>query len=575
MAEVTSIHPADLRKIENSLGAIHQDLQVIDSGVGTVNDNVKVVYDELGSLAKEFHDFVSVQIRANRLGQAETRLVKIRQELEKKFGHYDIVRRTTTGILQADDLGIVKKDTISSATEELMISTPNYWLAPCLVALAAWINDQPELAEKAVKEGIKRNDEKTSLFFALICRRADRKSACLKWTQRYLENQDEEDLDRKTVIILDAFASGLLGADSEGVISRQMTEWLDHLADKPGFIEQQTTQWSDAINLKRKPVDAEAYTYLKKYSKTWPILQDILEGAHLHAEILDYFTQIFEQEPSTDAIKVQLDEILTSLVTDFDDEELPLRKEEKFEQFVVDFEGDENRARQNMQIEQTAFDTHKDFTQLLTDAAMKPESSHASVSTQKFAIALSKEWITNAYNDIIAQNRMKIPNEIEINVDTFNDKTTDGQNEGELIAKFNSLIDKEKTEALEKCVLTTFDNFCLYGGGTIAAIGLVMFIAGGAFLGLIAIIAGIGLILNHFSRKKKIETTRQNIEEQFEKKRTNGSQIIRATLAEVVDFRSEFAEKDAESQNVLDFLDQITPDQYVRKLADSNRRIRV
>ena len=113
------------------------------------------------------------------------------------------------------------------------------------------------------------------------------------------------------------------------------------------------------------------------------------------------------------------------------------------------------------------------------------------------------------------------------------------------------------------------------GGGTIAAIGVFMFIAGGGFLGLIAIIAGIGLVINHFSRKKKIETTRQNIEEQFEKKRTNGSQIIRATLAEVVDFRSEFAEKDAESQSVLDFLDQITPDQYVRKLADSNRRIRV
>lgn len=131
-----------------------------------------------------------------------------------------------------------------------MISTPGYWLAPCLVALAAWINDQQELAERALKEGLKRNDEKTSLFFALICRRADRKSASLKWTQRYLANQDEENLDRETVIILDAFASGLLGADSEGVISKQMNEWLDHLADKLGFVEQQTKQWSDAIMLK-------------------------------------------------------------------------------------------------------------------------------------------------------------------------------------------------------------------------------------------------------------------------------------------------------------------------------------
>ena len=575
MAEVQSIHPADLRKIENNLGAIHKDLQTIDAGVDTVNSNVKVVYDEIGSLAREFHEFVNIQVKANRLGQAETRLVKIRQELEKKYGHYDIVRRTTTGILQADDLGIVKKDKISTATEELMISTPNYWLAPCLVALAAWINDQPELAEKALKEGIKRNDEKTSLFFALICRRADRKSACLKWTQRYLANQDEENLDRKTIIILDAFASGLLGADSEGVISKQMTEWLEHLSDKPGFIEQQTKQWSDAINLKRKTISADSYTYLKKYSKTWPLLQDILEGAHLHAEILDYFTNIFEQEASNESVKVQLDEILTSLVTEFDDEELPLRKEEKFEQFVVDFGGDENRARKNMNVEQTAFETHKDFTQLLTDAAMKPESSHASVSTQKFAIALSKEWVSNAYNDIIAQNRMKIPNEIEINVDTFNDKTTDGQNEQELITKFNTLVNSEKANALAQCILSGFDNFCLYGGGAIAAIGLFMLMAGSGFLGLIAIIAGIGMVINHFSKKKKIEVNRQNIESQFEQKRVNGSQIIRATLAEVVDFRSEFAEKDAESQQVVDFLEQISPEQYVRKLSDSNRRIKV
>lgn len=279
---------------------------------------------------------------------------------------------------------------------------------------------------------------------------------------------------------------------------------MDHLADKSGFVEQQTQQWSDAINLKRKPLEASDYAYLHKYSKTWPVLQDIMEGAMLHAEILSYFTVIFEQEVSTDSLKVQLDEILNSLVTDFDDEELPLRREEKFEQFIIDFEGDEQRARQNMVIEQTAFDTHKDFTQLLTDAAMKPESSHASASTQKFAIALSKDWITNAYNDVTAQNRMKIPNEIEINVDTFNDKTTDGQNETELIDRFNTLVDKEQANALAQCVLSGFGKFCLYGGAAIALIGLIMLFVGNPFLGIIAIIAGIGMIINHFSKKKRL-----------------------------------------------------------------------
>lgn len=569
------IEQADLRTIEHNLGAIHNDLQTLDSNVGAVNSNIKVVYDEIGSLAKEFHDFVSVQQRANRLNQAETRLVKIRQELEKKYGHYDIVRRTTTGILQADDIGIVKKDTISNATEELMISTPGYWLAPCLVALAAWINDQPELAEKAIKEGIKRNDEKTSLFFALICRRADRKEACLKWTQRYLANQDEENLDRKTIIVLDAFASGLFGADTEGVISRQMNEWLQHLEEKPGFTEKQTQQWSEAINLKRKPIDTSSYTYLRKYSKTWPVLEDILEGAHLHAEMLEYLIGIFEQKVSTATVREQLDDILDSLVTDFDDEELPLRKEEKFEQFIVDFRGDESRARQNMNVEQTAFETHKDFTQLLTDAAMKPETAHSSVSTQKFAFALSRDWVMNAYNDVVAQNRMKIPNEIELNVDTFNDTTVDGQNENELLERFSTLVSSERDAELATCVMSSFEQFCLYGGIAVGVIGLVMLLFGNKFLGLIAVIAGVGMVLNHFSKKKDIENKRQNIAERYEKKRSSGSEIIRATLAEVVDFRIEFADKDSESEQVIDFLEQLSPDQYVRKLATSNRRVKM
>ena len=569
------IEQADLRTIEHNLGAIHNDLQTLDSNVGAVNSNIKVVYDEIGSLAKEFHDFVSVQQRANRLNQAETRLVKIRQELEKKYGHYDIVRRTTTGILQADDIGIVKKDTISNATEELMISTPGYWLAPCLVALAAWINDQPELAEKAIKEGIKRNDEKTSLFFALICRRADRKEACLKWTQRYLANQDEENLDRKTIIVLDAFASGLFGADTEGVISRQMNEWLQHLEEKPGFTEKQTQQWSEAINLKRKPIDTSSYTYLRKYSKTWPVLEDILEGAHLHAEMLEYLIGIFEQKVSTATVREQLDDILDSLVTDFDDEELPLRKEEKFEQFIVDFRGDESRARQNMNVEQTAFETHKDFTQLLTDAAMKPETAHSSVSTQKFAFALSRDWVMNAYNDVVAQNRMKIPNEIEINVDTFNDTTVDGQNENELLERFSTLVSSERDAELATCVMSSFEQFCLYGGIAVGVIGLVMLLFGNKFLGLIAVIAGVGMVLNHFTKKKDIENKRQNIAERYEKKRSSGSEISRATLAEVGEFRSAFADKDSEREQDIDSLEQLSPDQYVRKLATSNRRVKM
>ena len=251
-----AISAANLSYIERSLNSLVGELSSIDDRVseigGQVNQvesNVRAIYGDLAKLASEFRVFEQRQTRANEKANSQQRLIQLNQELEKKFGHYDVVRRTTTGILQADDLGLVRKSTISTATEEMMITTPGYWLAPCLVALAAWINNQPELAEKAIKEGIVRNDEKTSLFFALVCRRADRMTTALKWTRRYLANQDEENLDRKTVIILDAYASGLLGADSDGVIAQQMGEWLDHLTEKPGFIEKQTQQFLTILPL--------------------------------------------------------------------------------------------------------------------------------------------------------------------------------------------------------------------------------------------------------------------------------------------------------------------------------------
>ena len=568
------IQVADISGIERRLDATIDEISMVATGVGSVDTKVVKVNDEVSKLAADFHEFVRRQTFSNNKMQAQSVLNDVRAELERKYGHYNRVRRSTTGILQADDLGIVRKSAVTDAAESVMIETPGYWLAPCLVALAAWINNQPELAEKAVKEAIKRNDEKTSLFFALICRRSGRGDASLKWVQRYLENQDEENLNRNTVIILDAYASGLLGADSEGVISNIMTKWLDNLIAKPGFVEQQRDQWSSALLNKKKKYEGKGYIYLPKYSKTWPQLVQIMEGAELHAIIVDYFMDIFEQETSTKALKEQLDEILESLVTDFDDEELPLRKQEKFNELIVEFEGDVQRARMNMQLEENSFETRKDFTQLLTDSAMRPEISHANASTQKFAIALTKDWIRDAYQDITAKNRMQIPVNIAINIGTYNGLTHDGTNEPALEKEMRMLHEAEKQAELAKHVMTAFEQYGLYAGGVIAAIGLIMVISQSSmFLGLIAVIAGIGMVLHHFSAKKRVEQARARIEQEYTKMVEENVKILLALLAEVYDFREEFKEKDGVADEVTGFLDQISPDQYVRKLSGSTRKV--
>ncbi len=567
------IQTADLSVIERNLQVVGSKLQNLEDNVNGVDHKVVALNDELAALTREFEEYVISQGRANRLAQAETRLVQFDNELNKKYGHYDVVRRSATGILQADDLGLIRQSTINTISEELMVQTPGYWLAPCLVALAAWINDKPDIATRAVREGIRRNDEKTSLFFALVCRRADRSNSCLLWTKRYLDNQDEEDLDRKTVIIVDAYASGLMGADTEGLISKTINEWMDHLINKPGFVEQQTDQWSKAIVSKRK-VYKSNYTYLPKYSPTWNTLVDIMEGAELHGTMLDYFINIFQQETSTESLREQLDEILNSLVTDFDDEELPLRRKRRFEQLVKEYEGDEKRAQNVMNIEQQVYDTHKDFTQLLTDAAMDPEGSGASCSTQKFAIALTKEWIISAYQDVTAKNRMNIPQYIDISIGTFTDRTQDGRNEQELEGRMIQQLIAQRDAELAKCVLTSFDQFCLYGGPVIGIVGLIMILRHSVFLGLLAVLAGIGLVMKYFSDKKKIENARIGITSKYETLITKSVETLRALMAEIVDFIAEFNQKDAQAARVIEYLEQISPEQYVRRLSGTRRHVR-
>lgn len=208
------------------------------------------------------------------------------------------------------------------------------------------------------------------------------------------------------------------------------------------------------------------------------------------------------------------------------------------------------------------------------DAALKPEVSHASVSTQKFAVALSRDWIANAYNDVVAKNRMEIPDTIEINIDNFNETTRDGENEADLLKEWEVYIRREKEAASAQNVLNAFHKFCLIGGPVLGVIGIVASIFGQLAIGLISIIGGVGLVIYHFTKKKAVETRRRNIESQFEERLTSGTQIIRATLAEVVDFRSQFSEKDSESTQVVDFLEQIKPEQYVKKLSESTRRIK-
>lgn len=551
------IKQANLDHIEKNLNVLSGNIQIISEQVSGVGNEVKVVFSQVEQLSNQFKEFIEQDIKDKALQRALTDIIKIRQKVERQFGHYEKVRRQTLGILQATDISLVKRDTISSCTEELMLSTPGYWLASCLVALAAWINDDKELAERALREALKRDDEKTSLLFSLINCRAGRLNGSLVWLERYFSMQNPHDMERKIIVVLDAYSSGLFGVDSKGVCAAKVKEWINELAEKPGFVEEQQEQWKKKI-ISQKPVVADSnYYYLNKYSPTWSRMRDVLSGAKLHSNIYSYFKSIMEaQAAGTKQITGKIDDLLDSLVTNYDNEELPLRREEQITQLIINARGDEKLARDWYESEATALEERVNFVQHLTNAAMSPGTSHASYITQKLAIALSRDWIAGAYDDITAENRTKVPLDIEINIDDWTGVTRDGSNESELEQSLDTHVTNKMNAAVASIKPTVFHWIALGVGGVLGIWGLFT-------IKVLLIVCGAGGVIWYFIGRNQLKKKKQTVVEHYEKFREDAQKIVKANLAEVVDFRREFMEKDAQYVNVLELLHQITPEQYV------------
>ena len=573
MSDDRLISRANLAHIETNLSAIAQRMHQLSSAVSSIDRKVSDVdskvdnfYSEFVELRDEFDEFVAESKRIAALADAKQSIVILKQEIEENFGYYDEVRRHTVGILNANDIGIVRKETMSNATEELMIKAPRYWLAPALIALSAWIADDRELAEKALKEAIRRDDEKTSLLFCLISRRAGKFNGALTWLDRYFSMQDPSKMERRIIVVLDAFASGLFGPDANGLCSEKISIWIEELSNKSGFIENQRDQWSKALLDKIAFIDDSGFPLLVKYSPTWPKMKEVLTWANTHEYVYDYFYNIFNAEvKNVTMITEKVDEILDNLVNNYDNEELPKRALLRKNEIIVEENGNVGRANIRYDAEFQAYEEYSDFSEHLTNIALFPESSGALVATQKLAVSLSKDWIIDAYSDLTTKSRSEVPIDIEINIDDWKGTTRDGSNEDELVQSFDAHVGKKRENALSKVkwvgkavVTGIIGLICAFVLKSFNPIVVVACLAVTAYL--------VYKAKNDYT--KKIESLNKKFDDYLEQSLIN----LRGILAEIVDYRRLYTEKDNNYNKVVSFLSSISSSSLINDGAFEKRR---
>lgn len=560
------ISSADLSFINNALRSIKADMAGVQSELGTLNLKQDQIESELEKLAGSFADFVEADLKHKALQLAETRQGNLKQDLQIKFGYYAEVRRMATGIVQAVDTGVVSDDTLRYSTEEVMIKAPGYWLAPALVALAAWIRDDRNSNEKALLEALKRDDYKTTLFFMLVMRRLARNEASLKWIERYFMHQNPHNLDREFIIILEAVTTGVFPPAARQLMMMNVKSWLQQLTQGDTFINQQKAQWVQFFEASGPLYDGK-YPLLEKFSPNWYALENSLKEVKAHHVLQAHFNKIISSSADfSTGIKVQLDEILSLLVTNFDDEELPLQEQVRFNQLIIQMDGDKAAAQAVMDAEKHIFDEQVDFLQLLTNASFNPELSGATGVTQALAVSISQPWIVEAHDTFTAQSRNRIPATIDLSIDDFKTSTKDGSDEDQLLQQQETFY--EQLLAIELGNLS-FPYAAVVIGALVGLFGCWAF-SMHVIIGIVGLGIGAALIWNAISNHTK---AKKKIVENVEERKQKAKEVLRGCIAETFDYRQEHATEDSKAEQLRQLLLSITPEDFSSVSKETARTI--
>lgn len=466
----------DLSGITRAINNLNSNLQVVDQHVNYVSGQVenvrREVRENIAAIRAELVEMERQQMLTAAFQRATTEVIRVRQELEQKFGAQKQVREYMLGILGASDLGLIKKTTISNCTEELMISAPKYWLAPCLIALAAWISDNKSLANRAVKEALRRDEQKTCLLFALITRRvnAGRVASGQKatnttflWLSRYFSLQNPFKMRTSIISYIDAYSNGIFGYDKDHICEEHISNWMKQLERaNPKFKEDQTAFWLDKFKgyVLDFSIEDRKYSSLKQICLQYQEIVDYvskINASEREEGIRSEFNEMINATVDKEKLINDIDFQLRQLVTNYEEDEEDLRNEEQYLEYVKKFKGDEDKAKRIIErFKELSKDDPVDFASRISHSVF---DSGVSISAKKTALSLMKPYIKEAYTEFINANKDTYPSEVDFVIENsgtskvkkyrWAGKSSDGSNKSELIESYKTQLEADKKKEID------------------------------------------------------------------------------------------------------------------------------
>ncbi len=549
--EALVLSAANLKTIEDNLEFFAKSLGTVNTNITDVTKQMSDVTQNVLTLEEEIKELMQEIKGTTIVSNAKQSIVISQNEWQKKFQHHEQLRRNIVSIMRSTNLGLINKASMQNFQEDIMINTPNYWLAPAIIAISAWLSDDKETASKALHESLRRDKSKTSLLMCLIYLQVNRHSTATKWLEYYLSNQNPVELDSLIIVLLNSLNTKAFNYEQQMLVLEYIEKWLLELNNYSDYKEENINTWLELLNSLKMPKQDEEYPAIRNYTSDEHIFQTQLNIIQNKELIYNFFNVILNREDSQDYDKsISLENLIDLLVNEYDGEELALKKDIYLNNLIVEANGDLKAAEEKMEKSKIILQDKKNLYVHLHNTIFKDNFIRVSNNTKKMALSFQKENIINAYNRFKTTNVINRDYVVNINIDGYVSQIKDGYEEKTEKQKLMNHMrvigeNKKKTYPLFNIKMII---------AIILAIGIVFVVKQNTTLMLIILAAALGFcayeFYNAYSARKNIDKlTRIDFE--------NKILILEDLIAEIVDLKEIIiaAEEDNKLDNLFNNLD--------------------
>ncbi len=549
--EALTISAANLDTIEKNLGAVANELTGVITNVNSVNNEVNKVQERVEDLNSEVKGLVKEIRETTIISNARQAIMYNNALIEKKYGYYDDVRRTTESLLEALESSQINKAYILNLREEILLKNPNYWLSNALAALISWLNNDKENTTKEVLNALKKDPAKTSIFFSLINLKLNRINPSIHWLQNYLDSESPLELDKNFIVILDLIATGAYGDEAKELIFNKVAEWFKRLKNEKHIKDKQITLWQDFIS--KYEATNISMPHLENYSPDINILKRNLKITSTYVPLHNYLDNLIYSEKSNKKIE----EILSDLIYEYEEKEQIYQNDNLKNQLIIACNGDTKKATELYKKEENAINNKQDLFSLLTNIVIYKEHYKVSNETIKIAISLVKNYLIEALN----KTKETINTEpFTIKIDKFTTKTTDGTNLNEIKEDLELYLNNEfDSEDKDLIVILLIINI-------IGIIGIFITLNNRLLSTILIIVIILGNIILFYklNRRNHLRTIEKN------KLRTNYLTSLEKILAQTVDYINMLKEDELRFEELIVFINNLDTDNYVTSNNERN-----